>query len=215
MNQIPVLGFAQKLSPKPVYNTRKDVIPISTSERTAHRYLRHLKELGFIGMSNRGHFIINRTAISQPIPVIEKLLPSLKALKRARRFGRYYNDSDVKFARNNIQCELITLDYKAWELTKFQYPSELCMYVEDIDKTASFLRENKFKEGQRGRVVILPMIGEFGNEIERIYLDCIAKGGRSIQDAIAIELLHGNHLISRGSFPVEYVLKVQEDLPNE
>ena len=63
--------------------------------------------------------------------------------------------------------------------------------------------------------MVLPRIGNFENEIERVYLDCIAKGGRSIQDAIAIELLYANHLTSRGNFPVEYVLKVQEDLPNE
>jgi hypothetical protein len=59
------------------------------------------------------------------------------------------------------------------------------------------------------------MIGDFSNEIERVYLDCIAKGGRSIQDAIAIQLLHGDQLTSKGIFPAEYVLKVQEDLPTK
>ena len=128
--------FAQKLGNKSVYSTRKDVIPISTSERMAYRHLRTLQDLGFIVKSNRGHFVINRIAVSQPISLREKLLPSLEALKKARKFGRYYNDSDIEFTRNNIRNKLITLDYKAWELTKFQYPSELYMYVEDVDMTA-------------------------------------------------------------------------------
>jgi hypothetical protein len=173
MSQTTVFEFAQRLEPKPVYSI-KNVFSIATSERTAYRYLRALKDFGLITKSHRGHFMINRTAILQPKSIIEKLLPSLLALKKARRFGRSYNDSDIKFASNNIKSKFITLDYKVWELTKYQYPSELCIYVEDVDKTAAYLKENRFKEGQRGRVVILPMGGNFKNEIERVYLDCIA-----------------------------------------
>jgi hypothetical protein len=220
MSQISVFEFAQKLGAKPIHSIN-DVIPFSTSTRTAYRHLRTLKNLGFITKSRRGYFMTNDTAISQPAAIRDKLVPSLKALKLAKRFGKYYNDSDINFAINNIQTKLITLDYKAWELTKYQYPSELYMYVENFDKAISFLKENKFNGGQRrrkglgGRIVILPMIGDFSNEIERVYLDCIAKGGRNIQDAIAIQLLYGDHLKSKGIFPAEYVLKVQEDLPNE
>jgi hypothetical protein len=143
---------------------------------------------------------------------VQKLLPSLEALNRARRFGKYYNDSDIHFGRKNIHHKLITLDYKAWELTKFQYPLELYLYVEDIEKTADYLKKNRFSEGQKGRIVILPMIGDFQNETQRVYFDCIAKGGRSVNDAIAVELSYGDTLTQKANFPVESVRKVQEDL---
>jgi hypothetical protein len=62
-------------------------------------------------------------------------------------------------------------------------------------------------------VAILPKEGGFGNEIQRVYLDCLAFGGRSALDAVAIELLHGDQLSIRGEFPTDLVLKVREDLP--
>src|SRR5207245_2644067 len=80
-------------------------------------------------------------------------------------------------------------------LTKFQYPLDFCIYVEDVEKTVRYLKQNKFSEGQKGRVVILPITGDFSNEIQRVYHDCLAKGGRSVQDAVAIELLYSDHLI--------------------
>ena len=220
MSQTSVFEFAQQLGPKQIHNTN-NVIPISTSTRTAYRHLHTLKKLGFITKSARGSFIINNVAISQPTLIRNKLLSSLKALKLARRFGKHYNDFDIRFAKSHIPAKLTTLDYKAWELTKYQYPSDLYMYVgvEDLDKTVLYLKENGFSEGKRGHVIILPMIDDFPNkktnEIERVYLDCIAKGGRSIQDAIAIELLHSDSLTFRANFPTEYILKVQEDLPNQ
>jgi len=76
------------------------------------------------------------------------------------------------------------------------------------------LKECKCSEGTRGRVVILPRTGEFGSEIQRVYLDCIAYGGRSLLDAIAIEILHNEDLDHniRGTFKAEDVLKVREEL---
>jgi hypothetical protein len=59
----------------------------------------------------------------------------------------------------------------------------------------------------------LPSIGDFSNEIERVYLDCIVKGGRNMQDAIAIELLCGDHLTIKANFTVGAITKVQQDLP--
>lgn len=218
MSQTTVFEFAQKFEPRPL-NSINNVIPLSTSKRTAYRHIQRLKKLGFITKSGQGYFMTNNIAVSQSEVIRDKLLPSFKALKLAKRFGRRYNNLDINFVNQNenknIQSKFITLDYKAWELTKYQSPSELYMYVdrENFDKTISYLKENKFSEGKRGRIVILPMIGDFSNEIERVYLDCIAKGGRSIQDAIAIELLHGDRLSFRGNFPVESVLKVREDLP--
>jgi hypothetical protein len=76
------------------------------------------------------------------------------------------------------------------------------------------LKKCNFSEGTKGRVVLLPRIGEFRNEIQRVYLDCIAYGGRSLLDAIAIEILHNEDLDPniRGTFKTEDVLKVREEL---
>jgi len=206
------LQFAQRLAanPKSVYSMKEAAI-IAGSLPTAYRRMNALKAMG-MAQSSRGYFTLNTSVLYQPPYIIERLLPSLAALKRGRRFGRYYGESDIKFVMENIPNELITLDYKAWELTNFQYPVDLYVYVREVEKTVNSLRENGFSEGKKGRVVILPMLGDFHNKIERVYLDCIAKGGRSLQDAVAIELLHGDKLNIRGSFPIELVRKVQEDM---
>lgn len=204
--------FAQKLDSKPVY-TIEDAISVAGSAKTAYRRLNVLKSLG-LAKYKHGSFILKTNVVSQPANVIEKLLPSLIALSKARKFGRNYNDSDVRFAMNNIaDNEFVTLDYKAYELTKFQNPLDLYIYVKDVDKVAGFLKENGFKEGQNGHVILLPKIGDFTREIERVYLDCIANGERSTLDAIAIELLYEDKLSTRGLFSVQQVKKVQEDLP--
>jgi hypothetical protein len=203
--------FAQRLDSKPVY-TIKDAISIAGSARTAYRRLNDLKALG-LAKYKRGSFILKSNVVSQPTNVIEKLLPSLIALSRARRFGRNYNDSDIRFAMNNVLDKFVTLDYKTYELTRFQTPLDLCIYVRDVDKVADFLKKKGFKEGKNGHVILLPKVGAFSNAIERVYLDCIANGERSTMDAIAIELLYEDRLSTRGLFPVQQVKKVQEDLP--
>ena len=203
--------FAQLLDSKPVH-TMQDAILVAGSTRTAYRRLNDLKALG-LAKYRRGSFILKSSVVSQPANVIEKLLPSLIALSRGRRFGRNYNDSDIRFAMNNIADKFVTLDYRAYELAKFQTPLDLHIYVQDVGKVAGFLKEKGFREGRNGRVVLLPEIGDFANEIERVYLDCIANGERSTMDAIAIELLYEDRLGTRGLFPVQQVKKVQEDLP--
>jgi hypothetical protein len=203
--------FAQRLDSKPVY-TIKDAISIAGSARTAYRRLNDLKALG-LAKYKRGSFILKSNVVSQPTNVIEKLLPSLIALSRARRFGRNYNDSDIRFAMNNVLDKFVTLDYKTYELTGFQTPLDLCIYVKDVDKVSDFLKKKGFKEGKNGHVILLPKVGAFSNAIERVYLDCIANGERSTMDAIAIELLYEDRLSTRGLFPVQQVKKVQEDLP--
>jgi len=90
---------------------------------------------------------------------------------------------------------------------------DLYVYVKDVGRIASYLKENGFSEGQRGRIILLPEIGDFSNEIERVYLDCIAKGGRSMLDAIAIEMLYGDQIHVKGRFTTEDVIKVRKDLP--
>lgn len=203
--------FAQRLDSKPVY-TIEDAILVAGSAKTAYRRLNDLKALG-LAKYRRGRFILKSSVVSQPANVIEKLLPSLAALSKARRFGRNYNDSDIRFAMKNIADKFVTLDYKAYEITKFQTPLDLYLYVQDVDKVARFLKEKGFREGRNGRVILLPKMGDFTNEIERVYLDCIANGERSTLDAIAIELLYEDKLSTRGLFPVQQVKKVQEDLP--
>ncbi len=203
--------FAQRLDSKPVY-TIEDAISVAGSAKTAYRRLNELKELG-LAKYNRGSFILKTNVVTQPANIIEKLLPSLIALRKARRFGRNYNGSDTRFAMNNISDKFVTLDYKAYELTKFQTPLDLYIYVKDVNNVADFLREKGFKEGKNGHVILLPKVGDFSNEIERVYLDCIANGERSTMDAIAIELIYEDRLSTRGLFPVQLVKKVQEDLP--
>jgi hypothetical protein len=206
------IQFAQRLDTKLVYGIKADAIRTAGSRATAYRYLNTLTSLG-LAKTRHGNFQINTSIFSQPTYMIEKLLPSAKSLLEGRRFGRYYNNNDVNFARSKLKYEFITLDYKAWELTKYQHPSHFYAYVNDIDNVSSYLKNNGFREGMRGHVILLPMIGNFTNEIERVYLDCIAIGGRGLMDAIAIELLYKKHLRVKGKFDIELIQKVQGDLP--
>ena len=115
-----VFLFAQRLESKPVYSM-KEAISIAGSSKTAYRRINELKALG-LAQSKRGNFILKNDVVSSPANVIEKLLPSLIALSKGRIFRRNYGDSDVRFATNNVKG-FVTLDYKAYELTKFQTPA--------------------------------------------------------------------------------------------
>lgn len=207
-----IIPFAQGFSTKPLYSI-KNAESKTVSTRTMYRRLHDLRSVGLANF-RRGFFEIKRGAILQPAPVLKKLIPSLVALKNGRRFGRYYNELDINFAKKQLPEKfLTTLDYAAWELTKFQTPSDFFVYVNDVNKASEFLKNNNFSEGNNGHVVLLPKIGDFRNEVERIYLDCIANDGRSLLDAIAIELLYEDYLSIKGQFSIEYVKKVQEDMP--
>ncbi len=209
----PGLLFAQGLEPRPVYSIKQHGIELAGSEKTAYRRIKSLIPLG-LATFNRGQFSIKKEAVSQPLNVIEKILPSLLALKQARKFGRSYNNADINFALDHKpDSSMVTLDFQTWSLTKFQFPSDLYVYVDDVDSGAKFLKDNGFSEGDRGHVILLPKIGSFENDIERTYLDCIANGGRSILDAIALQLIYPEKITVKGRFPVEVVAKVQEDMP--
>lgn len=209
----PALLFAQGLPTQPVY-TLKD-LESTDSAKTTHRRIKLLIPLG-LATYNRGNFVIKKEVLSQPLDVLLRLEPSLIALKKARRFGRSYNNSDINFMINRIpKSAVVTLDYKAWEITQFQFPNDLYVYLDDVDGSASFLKENDFSEGARGHVVLLPKIGSFENHIERVYLDCIANGGRSILDAVAIEMLYGSEIRVKGRFSIDTIIKVQEDMPKD
>jgi len=205
------LLLAQSLELKPVYRV-EEIIQIDTISRaTGYRMLKELEQLGLVERIKRGYYSV-RTCVKQPANVLEHLIPTLQALKQARTFGKYYNESDARVAKNIING-LITLDYKAYELTHYQSPSKLFIYVDNLDNASTVLKNYGFSEGTKGSVVLLPRIGDFSNEIQRVYLDCIAYGGRSTYDAIAIELLYGDKLKTKGVFPVELISKVKEDMP--
>ena len=207
----PELTIAQTIGEKPVYHIN-ELRKITDSRATAYRILSKLREAGFAEQIKEGYFTI-RSSLFQPFNLWSNLLPSLQALKQARFFGLSYNENDVRLAIQILKG-VITLDYRAYELTKLQSPRLLFIYVDDVDQAARTLREHKFSEGTQGRVVIIPRIGVFRNEIQRVYLDCIAYGGRSLLDAIAIEIVHNESLDPhvRRIFKAEDVLKVRDEL---
>jgi len=206
----PELILVQQLDTKPVYHV-SELVETFGSRPSAYRSLRDLTELGFAQHERRGYFTL-RSSIHQPYNLWQYLLPSLSALKNARYFGKTYDEYDTKQARKIIQG-MITLDYRAYELTKLQNPRTMFIYANSIDSAARRLKSEGYSEGEKGRVALLSRTGDFSNEIQRVYLDCLAAGGRYVLDAIAIELLHGSALKIKGSFPIELVNKVKEDLP--
>lgn len=204
-------AFVQALPQKVLYSVKEDAVPIAGSKETAYRRLSALRNLRIVDFKN-GHFSVNHSIARQQYRFVEKLVPSLYALKNARRFGRFYNESDIRFVKKNLpEDSIMTLDFKAWELTKFQEPADLYAYT-NVEKFASFLKESGFSEGTRGHIVLLSNPDPIENHIERVYYDSIAKGGRGVLDAIALDLLYPNEIRYKGQFPVEYVAKVQEDM---
>lgn len=204
------LTLVQGLGSKPAYHSN-ELFELAGSKATAYRIIDRLLELGWAERLNRGYFAV-RSSIFQPYWIWPHLVPSLQSLKQARYFGRAYGESDVVYAQRMIPG-VLTLDYRAYDLTQFQTPHTCYLYVDDVNHTARLLRENHFSEGKAGRVAIMPRSGSFDDEIQRVYLDCVAAGGRSTLDAIAIELLYGNRLTIRGEFRADVVAKVKEDLP--
>jgi hypothetical protein len=211
MNHTSSLMAAQSLPAKPVYHISELFEPAG-SRATAYRLMHGLQEVGFAEETQRRGYFTIRSSIFQPYRIWSNLLPSLHALKHARYFGRAYDESDVNYARKSLKG-VVTLDYRAYELTGLQTPHRLFIYVEDSDHAAKVLRDNRFSEGKRGRVAILQKDGDFQNEIQRVYFDCLASGGRDLLDAIAIELLYEGRLSVKGEFPAELVMKVKEELP--
>src|SRR5436309_14079231 len=207
----PEFTIAQTIGEKPVYHI-DELSEITQSRSTAYRILSRLREAGFAAQVRDGFFTL-RSSLFQPFNLWSNLLPSLQALKQARFFGLSYNENDVRLARQILKG-MVTLDYRAYEITQLQSPHLFFIYVDKPDKAANMLKECKFSEGTKGRVVIIPRTGEFGSEIQRVYLDCIAYGGRSLLAAIAIETLHNEDLDHniRGTFKAEDVLKVREEL---
>ena len=189
-----------------------DLQRVTGSRASAYRTLGALRRTGFAEPLKEGHFSL-RSSFFQPLYLWQHLTPSLDAFRQARYFGRSYNESDIQAVRR-ILDGTVTLDYRAYELTGLQKPYLFFLYVDDLNSASDALRENGFWQGRRGRVAILPHTGSFRNDVERLYLDCIAYGGRSTLDAIAVEILRKNDLDPkmRGVFRAEDVLKVRDEL---
>jgi hypothetical protein len=209
----PSLAAAQKLDQGGLIHSTKELSAIVGSIPTAQRYVKLLENLGFITILGRGHFAV-RSSLFQPYSLWPVLIPSLQSLKKARYFGRSYNESDVHFARKKFSEAMVTLDYRSYELTSLQTPEKLFLYVTDQDSASNSLKNDNFSEGPRGKIALLPMIGDFfdNNEIQRVYLDSLAAGGRHLLDAVAIELRYPDRLQIKGLFQVDLVEKVREDL---
>jgi hypothetical protein len=71
-------------------------------------------------------------------------------------------------------------------MTGYQTPETLYFYPDSYDTAVRVLRENGYVESPRGKVVLLPRIGDLSNQILRVFYDSLAIGGRGILDAIAI-----------------------------
>lgn len=162
-------------------------------------------------------FTMYNDVIRQPDAIFYKIMPSLMSFNQSRWFGRKYDQTDVDFVlKNKPVNSFITLDYKAAELTNYQDPWQLYVYVDDINGFASLLKRNGFVEKDKDlkiRVILLPKIGSFENELERVFFDCVASGGRDFMDAIAIMILYGHEIKNKVKFPELVINKVLEDLP--
>ena len=210
------LAVIQSVVERPVYHIR-DLVEVAGSRSSAYRVLQDLEELGIAKETARRGFFTVRSSAFQNFRIVRHLLPSLKALKEAKHFGKSYDESDIRLA-TRILDGFTTLDYKAYELTRLQTPYTLYIYVENIELSSKSLKSMGFSEGKKGRVAILAMEDKEAiskNVIQRVYLDCLANGGRSIMDAIAIEMKYGKNISVKGDFPVETVIKVQEELQYE
>jgi hypothetical protein len=91
------LQFAQRFDSRP--HSTKEAIAMAGSKDKAYRRLEVLKTYGIIEYykyKRQGYFTVNTTLAWQPLNIIvEQILPSLESLKKARRFGRRYDNRDI------------------------------------------------------------------------------------------------------------------------
>lgn len=211
-NYADAIMFAQELPRKPVHvlNDLSDKMGVST--RTVRRRIKKLEELG-LAKYDRGVFSVKYEVVSQPKSVLNTLYYSFVALKKARRFGKFYRNADVNFVKKNLpKNSLITLDYKAYELTGYQTPLYFYVYVENVEEFSMFLRKSGYKEGRNGKIILLPKIGSFIDEVERVFLDCVAHGGRSFNDAVALSLSVPSLKNTHVRFTIDMIQKIMKDM---
>ncbi len=157
------------------------------SRPTAYRYLTELEQNGFVIAYHRGAFSLRDSAYL-PTTIMPHIIPSLHALKQAKRFRLRNGKSGVAKAKKLLSelGGMSTLDYAAHEITGYQTPDVFYFYPDRFDRAEQLLRGNNYVESPKGKVVLLPRIGDFSNPILRVFYDSLALGGRGIIDAIAI-----------------------------
>lgn len=211
------LYCVRKLPHKMIYHVSDIVKLTNLPDETINKKLDLLAKYRLVFNKQKNTFMMYDDVIKQSNTVFQKIMPSLISFKYARWFGRKYDQSDVDFVFKHIPPNsLVTLDYKAAELTNYQHPWQLYVYVDDVESLASLLKRNGFAEekNETMRVVLLPKVGSFDNELERVFLDCVASGGRDFMDAIAMMVLYGHEMKNNTvKFPEWAVDKVLEDLP--
>lgn len=157
------------------------------SRPTAYRYLAELERNGFVIAYHRGAFSL-RDSVFLPATIIPHIIPSLHALRQAKRFRLRNGKSGVAKAEKLLSelGGMPTLDYAAYEVTRYQTPDAFYFYPDLFENAEQLLRVNNYVESRKGKVVLLPRIGDFSNPILRVFYDSLALGGRGIIDAIAI-----------------------------
>jgi hypothetical protein len=175
------------LPPKSAYTLDDLALALGRSRKTAYRYLQQLRRMGFVTAFRGGVFTL-RDSIFLPISVIPKILPSLHAISQQRKFRLRNGERGIERARRLLMAlgGSPTLDYAAYELTGYQTPIAFYFYPDSLEDAIKVLRENGYVESPRGSVILLPKIGDFSNQIQRVFYDSLAAGGRGTLDAIAI-----------------------------
>jgi hypothetical protein len=199
---------------KPAYTLDELAHATGRSKQTAYRYLTELEQNGFVITFHRGAFSL-RDSVFLPTTIIPHIIPSLRALRQGRKFRLRNGKPGIANAMKLLREAggLPTLDYAAYEITAYQTPETFYFYPDSFEKSVHLLRENGYVESSKGKVVLLPRIGDFSEPILRVFYDSLAIGGRGILDAIAISRKHPEKTKSSGylDFLLALARKVEQD----
>jgi len=203
------------LSPRSAYTLDDLALALGRSKKTAYRYLQQLKQMGFVIASHEGVFTL-RDSVFLPPSVIPKILPSLLAISQEQKFRLRNGDLGIERARRLLMKlgGFPTLDYAAYELTGYQTPTAFHFYPDSLEQAIRVLRENGYVKSPRGCVILLPKIGDFSDQIQRVFYDSLAVGGRGILDAIAIARRYPKETGSAGYLHslLKMASKVEQDI---
>ncbi len=207
-------SIQSNLPMKPAYTLNELARATGRSKQTAYRYLTQLQQNGFVIAFHRGAFSL-RDSVFLPTMIIPHILPSLHALRQARKFRLRNGKPGIPNARKLLREAggLPTLDYAAYEITAYQTPDIFYFYPDSFERAVRVLRQNGYVESSKGKVVLLPRIGDFSEPILRVFYDSLAIGGRGILDAIAISRKHPEKTKSSGylDFLLALARKVEQD----
>jgi IclR helix-turn-helix domain len=121
------------------------------SKPTAYRYLAELEQSGFVIAHNTGVFSL-RDSIFLPATIIPHIIPSLHALKQAKRFRLHNGKFGVAKAKKLLGelSGMATLDYAAYEITGYQTPDIFYFYPDLFERAVQLLRANNYVESPKG-----------------------------------------------------------------